>query len=77
MDFDGTVTSAIGVCPLVIFTVGGTTVVTDASTDYKKSDCSDLRPGREVKGEGLTQLLGTIKATDIEVKKDNKGDDHQ
>ena len=77
MDFDGTVTSAIGVCPAVIFTVGGKTIVADGSTDYNKSNCSDLRQGREVKGEGLTQLIGTIRATKIEVKKDDKGDDHQ
>ncbi len=75
VDFEGTVTSAIGACPLVIFTVGGTTVVTDASTDFEKSDCSDLRPGREVKGKGLTQLIGTVRATEIEVKKDKKGND--
>jgi hypothetical protein len=71
------VTSAIGVCPVVIFTVDGKTIATDGSTDYKKSACSDLLPGREVKGEGSIQLLGTIRATDIEVKKDKKGDDHQ
>jgi hypothetical protein len=77
VDFDGTVTGAIGVCPVVIFTVEGKTIVTDGSTDFNKSQCSDLRPGREVKGEGLTQPIGTIRATEIEVKKDSKGDDHQ
>jgi hypothetical protein len=79
VDFDGTVTTVTGVCPIVIFTVGGMTVVTDSSTDYKKSDCGDLRRGSEVSGAGLTQPTGTIRATEVQVKKgkDNEGDDDQ
>jgi hypothetical protein len=74
MDFDGTVTLVVGACPNVTFTVRGNLVVTDRSTDFKKGNCSDLRQGREVSGEGLTLANGMIGATEVRFKKnDNDG----
>ena len=69
VDFDGTISSLAGFCPGVRFTVNGVTVETDFSTDFKKSDCGDLRNGRSVSGEGVTRADGSIRATRIEVKK--------
>jgi hypothetical protein len=54
----------------VTISVRGVTIVVDGSTDFKKSDCQDLRPGRDVDGSGTPQSNGTIKATDIRVRKD-------
>ena len=69
VEFDGTINSLSGACPNVTFTVQGMTIVTDRSTDYAKSKCTDLRRGRDVSGAGMRQSNGTIKATDIRVDK--------
>ena len=39
------------------------TIAADNDTDYKHSDCQDLRNGRDVKGAGVIQSNGTVKAT--------------
>jgi hypothetical protein len=75
VDFAGTISGLSGRCPDVTFTVGGTTVAVDAATDYKKkSDCSDLGDGRIVTGHGTTQSNGTVKATQIDLKKEKNDD---
>jgi hypothetical protein len=74
VDFEGTITSVSGSCPNLTFTVRGTTIVTDRSTDYRKSDCGDVRRGRDVSGSGTMQGNGPIKATDVRVQRDRDGD---
>ncbi|MCU1381403.1 MAG: hypothetical protein JWL71_100 [Acidobacteria bacterium] len=69
VEFDGTIDSLAGRCPAISFTVGGTTIVADGATDFKKTDCEELRNGRSASGEGVMQPNGTIKATQIQVKK--------
>jgi all-beta uncharacterized protein/uncharacterized protein DUF5666 len=69
VELDGTIGSVSGECPNVTFTVQGMTIVTDRSTDYTKSRCSDLHRGRDVSGAGMAQPDGTIKATDLRVGK--------
>jgi hypothetical protein len=69
VEFDGTIASASGACPNVTLRVNGMTIVTDRTTDYTKSKCTDLRRGRDVSGAGMTQPNGTIKATDVRVGK--------
>jgi hypothetical protein len=71
VDFAGIVSDLRGRCPRVTFTVGGTTVATDESTDYKKARCGDLREDEFVAGQGTTQADGTVKATVILVKKND------
>jgi hypothetical protein len=73
ISFDGTISSVSGRCPGVRFIVDGVAVQTDASTDFKKSDCGDVRDGRSASGEGTTQPDGSVKATRLQVK---KNDDH-
>jgi hypothetical protein len=71
VNFDGRLSNVSGLCPAVRFTVDGFSVETDASTDFKKSDCGDVRDGRSASGEGITQPGGSVKATRIEVKKND------
>jgi hypothetical protein len=54
----------------VTFAIGIVRIVADDSTDFK-GKCGDLRNGRSVSGRGVLQLNGTIKATQLEVKKDD------
>jgi hypothetical protein len=77
VEFDGTATLVVGVCPVVTFTVGGKVIVTDRSTDFKKGNCSDLRSGRDLSGEGLTMATGMIRATDVRFKKNDKDENPQ
>jgi hypothetical protein len=73
VSFEGTIANLGGRCPNLTFSVGGTTVVTDGSTNYaKKTKCDDVRNGRAISGEGDVQPNGTVKATMLEVN----GDDH-
>jgi hypothetical protein len=68
VEFDGTVSNLSGRCPDVAFSSGGYSVSADGSTDYKKkSDCGDLREGRRISVEGVTQANGTVRAKKIEV----------
>jgi hypothetical protein len=60
-----------GSCPNVTIVVRNVTIVVDRSTEFSKSRCSDLRRGRDVDGEGLTQPpSASIRATEIRVDKD-------
>jgi hypothetical protein len=73
VNFSGTVFGLSGRCPDVTFIVlGPTFIVVDASTDFHKSKCGDLRNGRSASGQGVIQPNGTVKATQIET--DNKDD---
>ena len=68
VEFDGAVSNLSGRCPDVTFSSHGYTVTADRSTDYKKkSDCGDLREGRGISVQGVTQANGTVRARRIEV----------
>ena len=70
MEFEGSVSNLSGRCPELTFKVRNYTVVTDKSTDYsKKSDCSDVKNGRDVNVAGVTQSNGAVRATKIGVDK--------
>jgi hypothetical protein len=71
LDFAGTIFGLSGRCPDVAFTIGLARITADNSTDFNKSKCGDLRDGRSASGHGVLQLTGTIKATQIEVRKDD------
>jgi hypothetical protein len=72
VNFDGDVAGLSGRCPSTTFTVDGQSIVTDGSTDFKKSECGDLRNGRGVSGKGTTQPDGSVKATQIQVDKHDR-----
>ncbi|HKB12659.1 MAG TPA: hypothetical protein VKD69_18480 [Vicinamibacterales bacterium] len=62
-----------GRCPTVTFTADGKLITVDNTTDFKHSSkCSDLMDGRSVDGAGIVQSNGSIKATDLEVKKNGE-----
>ena len=70
MDFAGEISNPFGNCPNVAFGVDSVVVVTDNETNYDKGKCGDLRRGRNIRGSGLMQSNGTVKATDIRFSKD-------
>lgn len=74
MHVEGTVLLVSGNCPNLTFVVRATTVVGSASTRYDKK-CDDLRIGRQVEVDGVTQANGSVRATRVEIKKDDKDDD--
>lgn len=59
-----------GSCPNVGFAVDGMVVVTNSETDYDKGKCDDLRRGREIRGSGVRQQNGSVRATSIRIGKD-------
>jgi hypothetical protein len=71
---DGQASSVGGSCPNISFAVGGSRVVADGSTDYKKGDCRDVTSGRGVSVTGV-QAGDAVRATTIELQKDKKDDD--
>ena len=66
---DGAVSSLGGSCPNISFVLGGTRVVADGSTDYKKGACRDVSGGRQVSVTGV-QSADSVRATTIELQKD-------
>ena len=69
VDFDGTISSPSGRCPNVTFAIGEATIAADESTNFKRSNCGDIRDGQSVSGSGVTQPDGTINATLLQVKR--------
>ena len=70
VEFSGELSSVFGNCPNVGFAVNGTIVVTDADTDYSRGKCNDLRRGRDIRGSGVRQSNGSVRATNIRFNKD-------
>src|SRR5262245_6087692 len=67
IEFDGVVSNLSGRCPLITFNAVGCTVAADGSTEYRKSDCNDVRNGRDVSVRGVTDANSRVYATRIEV----------
>jgi hypothetical protein len=70
----GAILNPSGRCPDVTFTIRDTTVVADRSTDYRKSDCGDVKDGRTASVEGVTIATGVVRATTIVVQKKEEKD---
>ena len=68
---DAEVSGAIGglasttSCPAISFTVSGTSVSANGSTEFKGTTCSALKNGDKVKVEGTKQSSGAILAKEI------------
>jgi hypothetical protein len=45
-------------------------VFTDASTDYSRGKCTDVKRHRNISGSGVVQPGGAVRATDIRISKD-------
>jgi len=53
----------------VTFTVGSATIVANASTDYDRGKCSDLRAGLGVEVRGRPRTNGIVDAERIKFEK--------
>ncbi len=73
VEIEGAVVS--GTC--ASFVVNGTTITTDAATQFSKGTCANVIPGAFVQVKGSTQTDGTVRATDVRFKQedDDDGDD--
>jgi hypothetical protein len=58
----GDVAALGGACPTLSFTLGGTTVVTDASTTFRIA-CADIKVGAHIGAMGTRRPDGTLVAT--------------
>lgn len=66
MEVEGRIQSLSGSCPDLSLTIGGTRVLTNQGTDFKKIRCGDLRVGMDVKAKGPRLSSGAIRAERIE-----------
>ncbi len=64
---EGIVSGRSGACPAVTFSVGGTTVVTDAATRFDDGSCGTLQNGTKVDVKGTQQPNGTVLAAKIDI----------
>lgn len=53
------------------FIVNGTTIITDAATQFSKGACANVIAGALVQVKGATQTDGTVRATDVRFKKED------
>ena len=64
IEIEGTVAS--GTC--ASFVVNGTTITTDAATQFSKGTCANVVAGAIVEVKGSTQPDGTVRATEVKFK---------
>lgn len=75
-EVEGSVASVAGTCPAITVTVTGQpSVVTSATTEFRKGVCADVQPGTRVHMRGTLQADGTVAATRVDIK--NRDDDDE
>lgn len=67
-ELKGAIAGKAGTCPALTFTIGGTSVVTNASTQFKDGSCSALANGVSVEVKGTRQAGGSVLARSVEAK---------
>ncbi len=67
-ELNGAIAALGGTCPSISFKVGGTTVKTDGSTEFKDSSCRSLANGRSVEVKGTRQSDNSVLAARVEAK---------
>jgi hypothetical protein len=72
MEISGSISNRSGACPALTFTVGTTTVATNASTQFKDVACTALANNMSVEVKGTRQASGSVIATRVEAKGENK-----
>jgi hypothetical protein len=65
---EGAIAGPGGACPNLSFAINGQGVLTNSSTRFEHSACSDLRTGMQVEVEGARQANGMILARKVERK---------
>jgi hypothetical protein len=79
-EVEGPVATVTGTCPAITVTVTGKpSVVTSATTEFRKGVCADVQPGTRVHIRGTLQANGTVAATRVDIKKgeDEDADDDE
>jgi hypothetical protein len=71
VEIEGTIAS--GTC--ASFVVNGTTITTDAATQFSKGTCANVIAGAIVQVKGTTQTDATVRATDVKFKTEDDDDD--
>ena len=71
VEIEGTVAS--GTC--ASFVVNGTTITTDAATQFSKGTCANVVTGAIVQVKGATQTDATVRATDVKFKTEDDDED--
>ena len=67
-ELKGAVAALAGACPAVTFTLNGTSVLTNASTQFDGAACSAIRTGAKVEVKGTRQANGSVLALKVEVE---------
>jgi len=66
----GAISSAVtGTCPSIGFSIGSTSVSTNASTRFDDTSCSALKRGDTVEAKGTRQTNGSVLASRVKMKK--------
>src|SRR5687767_83547 len=71
VEIEGAIVS--GTC--ASFVVNGTTITTDAATQFSKGACANVIPGALVQVKGSTLADTTVRATEVKFKTADDGDD--
>jgi hypothetical protein len=69
----GTIGALGGTCPVLTFTLNGTTVKTSSTTRFEGIACGDVRNGDQAEVEGIKQPDGTVTAGNVQVERQEKG----
>jgi len=75
VELKGMVAGRTGACPSITFSVGSSTVMTNASTTFDDGTCSTVQNGDQVEVEGVRQANGVVLASRVEKKNQDNDDD--
>jgi Cu/Ag efflux protein CusF len=75
IELKGMVAGRTGGCPSITFSIGSSTVMTNASTIFDDGACSTVQNGDQVEVEGVRQANGVVLASRVEQKNDDNDDD--
>jgi len=73
----GTISGVSGACPSLTFTLAGTIVKTDGSTQFKGGDCSAIVSGVQAEVKGVKQADGSVKATRVETEEEEEEEEEE
>ena len=68
VELKGSLSGRSGMCPSISFSVSGSSVVTNSSTEFKDGPCSGLANGNRVEVKGMRQSGGAVLAKRVEKK---------
>jgi len=75
VELKGMIAGRTGACPAITFSVGTSTVTTNAATTFDDGACTTLQNGVQVEVEGVRQSNGIVLANRVENKTADDDDD--